>query len=90
MGIDSYGQETPALLFASYFSGDSFKGLPSFLNPPERPRQKHQWSFERFSRIMDYTYHPLEKEGVFNDEQAKRNFGYASAWKQMRVISDGC
>lgn len=36
----------------------------------------------------DYGYHPLGKQGVFNDEQAKQNFRYAGGWKHLRIIAD--
>ena len=36
----------------------------------------------------DYSYHPLGKEGVFNDQQSKRNFEYAGGWKHLRIIAD--
>jgi hypothetical protein len=36
----------------------------------------------------DYSYHPLGKQGVFNDEQSRRNFEYAGGWKHLRIIAD--
>ena len=36
----------------------------------------------------DYGYHPLGKQGVFNDEQSRRNFEYAGGWRHLRIIAD--
>jgi hypothetical protein len=36
----------------------------------------------------DYAYHPKGKEGVWNDEQAERNFSLAGGWKHLWFIED--
>ena len=36
----------------------------------------------------DYSYHPQGKDGVWNDEQARRNFELAGGWKHLWSIAD--
>jgi hypothetical protein len=36
----------------------------------------------------DYRYHPEGKQGVWNDDQAKRNFALAGGWRYLWFIGD--